>query len=267
MYNDVVPEENLEIYKLLYKIEVGLREFIIELLEAQCGSRWWKQRLPPDVLKVYRKGREYVRNIRWCQLVPHHPIYYIEFPDLKKVIQRSDNWREVFKSVFVREEVLIGTLTELEPIRNKIAHNRKATTADWRIVEGAYHKIAAAIGDERFSELVARCTLAKDLPQRLLQLREEATLACTCCRECRPLGALEAWHGTRESWWFDPEYLGHQLDAINEYFETLDAYRQLPRSRGSGYRIEAWVRSEDVERKGFRATKQLSALLDDLGGE
>ena len=96
MYGPTVPEENLAIYKLLLIIEVGLREFLIEALEASCGSDWWKKRLPGDVLAAYRNGCRYERRIRWCQLVPHHPIYYVDFPDLKKVIQRSDNWKDVF---------------------------------------------------------------------------------------------------------------------------------------------------------------------------
>ncbi len=47
---DAVPSENLAIYKLLYNVEVGLRELIIEVLEAKGGARWWKERLPSDVL-------------------------------------------------------------------------------------------------------------------------------------------------------------------------------------------------------------------------
>ena len=149
-YADVIPEENRAIYALLYSIEVGLREFVIEALEAKCGSQWWKERLPGDVLQSYKDGLIYERSIKWVHLVPHHPLYYIDFPDLKKIVQRADNWRDVFQSVFGREEVLVGTLTELEPIRNKVAHNRKVTEADVQVTQAAYDKIVAGIGRERF---------------------------------------------------------------------------------------------------------------------
>ena len=112
-----------------------MREFVIESLEAACGPLWWKQRLPPDVLARNREALEYERNIKWCQLIPHHPIYYIEFPDLKKVIERTDNWRDAFEPVFGRRDIFISKLSELEPIRNRIAHNRKATKANLDTVE------------------------------------------------------------------------------------------------------------------------------------
>lgn len=266
IYSDTVPEENLAIYKLLYNIEVGLREFIIEVLEARCGPRWWKERLPSDVLEAYREGRKYEREIRWCQLVPHHPMYYIDFPHLRKVIERKDNWEDVFQIIFKRKEILIGTLSELEPIRNKIAHNRKATQGDLRIVGAAYRKLVAGIGEEHFTKLVARCTLASDLPESLLHLWTEAESAFRCCTACRPLERLEVWEKTQASWWFDADYLGHELGAIREYFETLVAYGELPRSRGSGYRIEAWLKSKDLEGKYTEAMQEFSAMLNNIEG-
>jgi hypothetical protein len=114
-----VPEENLKTYKILYCVEVGIREFIIENLESRGGTNCWKQRLPPDVLKTFRDGIKYERRIKWSNLVPHHPLYYVEFPDLKKIIERADNWRNVFDTVLKSKDVFISTLTELEPIRSR----------------------------------------------------------------------------------------------------------------------------------------------------
>lgn len=263
-YNDAVPDENLAIYKLLYRIEVGLREFIVEVLESKCGPRWWKQRLPPDVLEAYRIGREYERKIRWCELVPHHPIYYIEFPDLKKVIDRNDNWTDVFQVVFDRKDILISTLSKLEPIRNNVAHNRRATKRHLRVVEEAYDTIVGAIGEERFAELVARCTSAEGMPEAILGLRAEAESALRCCKACKPLDRLAVWDRIGSEWWFDADYLGHELNAVKEYFETLVAYRNLPQSRGSGYKIEAWVKSNELEQKYAEAMDEFAALLGDL---
>ena len=40
------PQENLEIFAMLYCIETALRELIIESLSALEGSRWYKKCLP-----------------------------------------------------------------------------------------------------------------------------------------------------------------------------------------------------------------------------
>jgi len=260
-----IPMESLTIYKILFSIEVGLREFIIEMLDIKCGPKWWKQRLPLDVQEAYQKGRTTERNIKWCQLIPHHPLYYIEFPDLKKVIERNDNWKDVFQPLLKKKEVIISTLTELEPIRNKIAHNRKATEGDLRIVEASYQKIVSGIGEKRFSEYVSRCTLAEDIPAHLLQLRQEATDALTCCRECKPLESLQIWENSQKSWWFDSGYLGWELSSIEAYFEIVLAYGRLPRKKGEGHKIEEWVKSSNLEVKYSKAMEEFEAIFKDEG--
>ncbi len=114
--NCLVPKENSEIYSFLYLIETGLRELIIETLEAKKGTKWYLVCLPGDVLKKYRQGIEYERNAKWIQTVPHHPIYYTDFSDLKKVIVIKNNWEDISKQFFVRKDILENTLSELELI-------------------------------------------------------------------------------------------------------------------------------------------------------
>jgi hypothetical protein len=122
-----VPQENIEIFTILYQIETALRELIIEVLSKVEGSKWYLRRLPGDILQKYKDGRILERQIPWTQFIPHNPIYYVDFPHLKVIMERSDNWKDAFEPIFARKEVVIGILIEIEPIRNKIAHNRKAT--------------------------------------------------------------------------------------------------------------------------------------------
>lgn len=262
---DGIPPENISIYAILYRIEVGLREFIIDVLESNCGPRWWKQRLPGDVLENYRDGRRYERTTNWSELVPHHPLYYVNFPDLKKVIERRDNWREVFHPVFSSKQVVVGALKGLEPIRNKIAHNRKATEADLRIAEAAYTELSSAIGHKKFRKLVAKCTEADDIARSLRRLRAEARLGLELCSQYEELAELETWNEVRTEWWFDPDYLGHKTGAIVEYFESLAMYRQLPRVRGSGHRIEEWVKAVGIDQQFDAAAREFLAILQGIG--
>ena len=207
------------------------------------GSQWYKRRLPPDILEKYRKSREVEKGIRWTQCIPHHPIYYVDFPDLKKIIEREDNWRDAFVQIFSRKVILSSSLSELEPIRNKIAHNRKASRKDVEVVRAVYNILSAAIGLAYFDSLSSRCTLALDIPERLSQLQMEAKSSVLTCREFGRLERLEVWNAVCDKWWFDESYLFEKLDKIVEFYQIIEEYLNLLRSRGSGHKIEAWVRN------------------------
>jgi Swt1-like HEPN len=263
---DVVPPDNIAIFKQLYSIEVGLREFIIVQIESKDGKRGWKTRLPADLLNAFRNAITYERAIKWTNLVPHHPIYYLDFPDLKKVIQRSDNWNDIFRPVFENKEVVLSTLSELEPIRNKIAHNRKATKADVKIVDGAYEKISSAIGATEFVKFISRCTRADDIPDFILRLLDDARLGFKSCNRCDLLPELKVWNLVKDSWWFDKDYLCHEVSETLAYFDSLLEYRHLPRVRGSGHIIKAWVSSSKLQEKYDSAMQELSSLLKQSKG-
>ena len=200
MDQQLVPKENIEIYCYIYRIETALREFIIESLIAVDGSRWYKKRLPGDVLEKYREGIEFEKSAKWSQLVPHHPIYYIDFPDLKKIIEREDNWKDVFKGIFSRKDILSSTLAELEFIRNKIAHNRKATNVDVEIARAAYEKLSECIGGSYFDQLSAKCTCAMDISERLSELQGECKRTFRICKGCEQLGNVDIWESIRDKW-------------------------------------------------------------------
>lgn len=70
-----------------------------------------------------------------------HEIFYTDFPDLKKIVEKRDNWREVFGDIFGRKEVLVK-LDELYPLRNMIAHNRYLTKENADTMERYYIKLS-----------------------------------------------------------------------------------------------------------------------------
>jgi len=261
MGKQLVPKENIEIYCHMYCIENVLRELIIDLLKSIDGPRWYKKRLPGDILEKYREGMECERNIKWIQLIPHHPIYYIEFPDLKKIIERADNWKDIFRNIFgSRKDIVTSIISELEPIRNKIAHNRKVTYSDVEIVKGAYTKLLEIIGEKKFDELVIKHTYAMDIWDRLTKLQNEAEKIYEICKNYEPLEKIEVWESIRNEWWFDESYLGHNLDVIVIYFKYIEEYINLPRIRGSGHKIESWVKVNDIETKYTNAQNVFLAL-------
>jgi len=243
-----VPINNIKAFKYLFYIETALRELIIELLETTFGSKWYKSKLPGDILKKYKNSLNSEKKIKFSQLIPHHPIYYIDFPDLLKIIIRDDNWNTIFKKIFVRKENISSSLSDLDYIRNKVAHNRKISNEDIKIIEASLTKINKCIGDDFFKNLVIKCTTNKDILERLKSLEKEATEVFNLCIKFNSIKITE-WHLVKNIWWFDESYLGCDLSNIIDFFKTIQNYEKLPRYRGSGYLLEKWKKSSEIKKK------------------
>lgn len=260
----VIPETNLRIVSTLYVIENGLRELIIELFQGLNDPRWYKHRLPPDLFDKYKQGRTHERSQAWTQCVPHHPVYYLDFPDIATILERSDNWEQVFKAVFCRKDITISGLRRLEPIRNTVAHNRKASAADLAIVEAQYAELCSPLGRDRLRELANRCTCEVDIPTRLCGLAEEVRRSFVACKALEPLPSLDEWNSAIKQWWFDPEYLGCDVDPIAKYFNAIQQYAALPWRRGSGPEIERWYAQQiwmrSIARRKLRSSVYSGAI-------
>jgi hypothetical protein len=255
------PSENLQIYSYLYTIETALRELIVETFEKLDGPRWYKKRLPNDVAEKFADAVNRERRIRWTQVIPHHPIYYVDFAHLQKILRRSDNWRDAGQHLFRNESILSGTLTELEEIRNKIAHNRRASPTDLELVRSGYLKLAQSLGEARMHVLSSKCTIAPDIHDRLLGLHKEALESLTTCLAVKPATPLPTWRSISRQWWFDDTYLGTDLSSIWNYFTLAAQYASLPRTRGSGPVLERWIAESGIEDSHSRALATFSQLL------
>jgi len=130
--NEIGQNYDIECYEYLHNLENNLRKMIIFYLAKNYGKNWWDQRIPSDIKDDHgdKKGTR-SKKIEEMGIKEHdaedmHEIFYADFSDLKKIIERKDNWREVFKDIFKRKGVLVK-LDELYPLRNRIAHNRYLT--------------------------------------------------------------------------------------------------------------------------------------------
>lgn len=219
-----VPKKNIKIFCSLYCIETAIRELIISSLEDMLGPKWYKNRLPSDVLEKYKKGVEGERKIRFTSLIPHHPIYYIDFSDLKKIILREDNWRDAFKCIFKNKEIINSALSDLDCIRNKVAHNRKVSTEDVKVVEGSLTKISKSIGYDYFKNLTLRCTTNNDIIGKIKELEEEASGVFNNCLKFKEINELKNWNSIQNEWWFDESYLNCQINNIEDFFKSIQKY-------------------------------------------
>lgn len=202
---DLYPATNRKAAEQLYAIEVALRELVIDELSRDSGPRWYKQRLPADIVDKYVRGIHTERNSNWASHVPHHPIYYIDFPDLAKII--NSTWNTHFKSLFGTKDVYLGHLKALEPIRNKLAHNRRLSSQDGALVSAAFGSFSQAIGSPRFRKLAERCTHAPSVRNEFAHLRQEIQDATECMLRLDAPTPLTHWARARDAWWFDSSYL------------------------------------------------------------
>ena len=153
VFNEIARNYNTKCYEYLHDLENKLRMTIIFCLARQYGKKWWNQRIPSDIKddKGERKGTKSkkIEDLEELHLKGHdsedlHEIFYTYFPDLKKIIEKRDNWREVFEDIFGRKDVLVK-LDELYPLRNMIAHNRYLTKENADTVERYYKKLGRVL--------------------------------------------------------------------------------------------------------------------------
>lgn len=246
----------------MYAIENGIRELIIDRLAKIDGPLWYKHRLPGDVLKKYREAIEAQRSTKWTTLTPHHPIYYLDFPDLKKIIERQDNWKDAFSTIFARKEWISAVLTELEPTRNSLAHNRKLAKEDITMLESAWLKLASAIGEETLGRLSSLTSQASTIREVLNDLRSELEASLHACTKCQKLESMEVWKLITQQWWFDQTYLGRPIAPLQQCFELFIEYSNLPRHRGSGHSLEKWLKNSRLVEAASSALESLQELLD-----
>jgi hypothetical protein len=233
----------------------------IEELSRIAGPRWYKTRLPADVFKKYSESLKFVRTIRWTKVIPHHPIYYTDFGDLRKIVERADNWNDIFSSLFGRKEFMLTLFGELETVRNTTAHNRKNSDLDLQLVSSALEQLRTILGSERFATLELRFTGLSSIKDLLSELQSEGTFAAEACFQCKPLEALPAWVNAERSWWFDDDYLEADLASVRQYFISVSQYISLPRYRGSGHHLEEWVRSSSLNVQFVASDSTLRQLL------
>lgn len=253
-----VPVTNRELYEILFILETGLRELIIDRLQRAAGPRWEAHRLPPDVYEKVRVGIRFERTSGWLGHVPHHPIYYIDFPELLKAITSRNNWQSVFEDDLHRKTLIEEAINDLAPIRNKVAHNRHCSEYDVQVGRGALLKVSQAVGKDRLLSLARKCTCAPAIPESLRNLRQAIETSALAVRKVEP---IEPPLIPNDWWWFDETYLGVSVDTVLAGVSVLREYACLPRGRGKGHEIEAWVNGNEVDRVLSNAVAVIRTML------
>lgn len=113
----------------LYLFENNVREFIRFLLEANYGEKWWREGVPKKVrAKCASRREEGLDEEKEADL-----LLFGDFYDYKIIIESN---KPIFAN-YIDTKEWCSKLSDMEPIRNAIAHNRPLTSAPIRVRE--YH--------------------------------------------------------------------------------------------------------------------------------
>ncbi|MBR9704990.1 hypothetical protein GOV12_06260 [Candidatus Pacearchaeota archaeon] len=111
----------------LYLFENNVREFLKIALEENLGEYWWRRGIPAKIRATCAARREEALDEeREADL-----LFFADFHDYRKIIESNKN---IFSN-YIDTKEWCNKLSEMEPIRNAIAHNRPVKIAATRVNE------------------------------------------------------------------------------------------------------------------------------------
>ncbi|UIJ85273.1 hypothetical protein LZK77_16275 [Rhizobium leguminosarum] len=130
---DAVPDDadelelNFQAYQSLVRFERNVRAFIVKVMTEACGANWVRQRIPGDLREKWEAKKVAAQSNGETDLPL---IDYADFADYKVIIERSDNWKEVFQAIFGRKDDVRESFQRLQPVRIATMHSRLITLDD-----------------------------------------------------------------------------------------------------------------------------------------
>ncbi len=196
-------ELNTDAYRLFIQIEVGIREFLIDLIKQKGVFEWYTnflgqfQREAINVI-ITRIQNAKKRNVRpsiedqfqyklnrvikdnylglKCEDL-YHPFYYLNWPDMEMVLNKKTN-TDLIENVIGKKnrDVVSNNLKLLNELRNHIAHSRFITEEEFVIIKSAFEQISAVIPN--FNKYYNNQTKEDKLDVLLKKLRNFINTIC-----------------------------------------------------------------------------------------
>ena len=136
-------ELNTRAYRVLFVFETRVRAFIDESVRSAHGDGWIKQRVPGE---IHQRWRERQREAQDAGAPDQPLIAYADFKDYIQIIERRDNWADIFEAVFRRKEDVQESFARLAPIRICTMHARPISLDDDLLLRTEVRRILKAIG-------------------------------------------------------------------------------------------------------------------------
>ena len=111
---DVIADQRLG------TMEKTFRELIVKVLDLR--EPWTKDKIPSDIIRKVTEQRQKNNNLDDIEIPL---VNELDFTHYKEIFIYNANWK-LFEDIFRNKQGLETKLTELAPIRNIIAHHKRA---------------------------------------------------------------------------------------------------------------------------------------------
>lgn len=107
------------VFRILYVLENIVRQFIMNRFQEEDGDDWFDKRASGDMKTKLAKRKDDEEKNGWHTGRNKHPIFYMDFGDLSKLI--TQHWA-LFTDLLPSQVWVQSRLDEAERTRNVIAH-------------------------------------------------------------------------------------------------------------------------------------------------
>ena len=111
-------------------------------MQETFGADWMKRQLPANMLDGWIDKKEKATRAGEAEQAL---IDYADFSDYKSIIEKKDNWNQVFKHVFQRSDDVRESFQRLFPVRIATMHARLVTKDDHLLLLVETRRVLKAI--------------------------------------------------------------------------------------------------------------------------
>ena len=129
-------------FSRLRKFERMIRVFLSAAMAREFGPKWMKQRLPNGLLETWKDRQDKTRG---TSDFDDDLLCYADFTDYIRIIDRNDNWKELFEAIFIRKEDVRESFQRLHPLRLPTMHARSVSTTDLLLMLCETRRISNAL--------------------------------------------------------------------------------------------------------------------------
>ena len=136
---EVLPDETREAvdvsetFRLFYVLENYLRDFIFNVLSEADKENWWNT-VPKDVREKVAEYESTEEAKRWMNLNPRGKLALTTLPQLLRIMDEDNNWKNHFKAL-VRDKALITQTRLIGHTRNTVYHMSPVTAEEHERVQ------------------------------------------------------------------------------------------------------------------------------------
>lgn len=229
---------NLAAFKLLHRIEVGLREWARLKLEAHHGAAW-QRRLPGALLtKIRTSQTEELRpNFDFIRL---GPLYYLTFGELVELLKQAPLKSHLDE---LGGQQYVAALSVLLGPRNAVCHCRPVSSIGRHAVEIAYAQLACSIGEVELLMLTENPQVGVFPDEVLSAFRDFLEPVPASLAKLPPVFEIPEIYDTavNQFWWGDRELAGFNSAELDVLVEMLTRYNEISTGVGSAARRQRFI--------------------------